>query len=94
LAKFSNGLYPNLPSGSTNKYHFMRKSSILKIPAYFALLFLGLTFTAYAQKATPVFENGEAQVVEAFKDQKNWVRHDLWVETEFDACGCNPSDAN
>jgi X-Pro dipeptidyl-peptidase len=70
----------------------MRKSSILKIPVYFAWLFLGITFTAYGQKATPVFENGEAQVVEAFKDQKNWVRHDLWVETEFDTDGDGKPD--
>lgn len=40
-----------------------------------------------AEKATPVFENGEAQVVEAFADPKNWIRHDLWVETEFDSDG-------
>jgi X-Pro dipeptidyl-peptidase len=70
----------------------MRKSSILKIPTYFALLFLGLTFTTYAQQAKPVFENGEAQVVEAFKDPKNWVRHDLWVETEFDTDGDGKPD--
>lgn len=30
-----------------------------------------------------VFENGEAQIVEAFKE--NWIQHDLWVETEFDS---------
>jgi X-Pro dipeptidyl-peptidase len=31
----------------------------------------------------PVFKNGEAQVVEAFKE--NWIQHDLFVETEFDS---------
>jgi X-Pro dipeptidyl-peptidase len=92
LPKFSYALYLFLPSGSITKYHFMRKSFILKIPAYFALLFLGLTFTTYAQKAKPVFENGEAQVVEAFKDPKNWVRHDLWVETAFDTDGDGKPD--
>ena len=70
----------------------MKKSSPLKIPAYFALLFLGLTFATYAQKAAPVFENGEAQVVEAFKDPKNWVRHDLWVATAFDTDGDGKPD--
>ena len=39
------------------------------------------------QKAVPVFKNGEAQIVEAFKDAKQWVRHDLWVETTFDTDG-------
>ena len=35
--------------------------------------------------AKPVFKDGEAQVVEAFN--KGWIRHDLWVETEFDSDG-------
>ncbi|MCO6512116.1 MAG: Xaa-Pro dipeptidyl-peptidase [Aridibacter famidurans] len=40
-----------------------------------------------APKAGPVFANGEAQVVEAFKDPESWIRQDLWVETEFDSDG-------
>ena len=36
-------------------------------------------------KATPIFENGEAQIVEAFSNPANWIREDLWVETEFDS---------
>lgn len=40
--------------------------------------------------AKPVFENGEAQVVEAFKD--NWVQHDLFVETTFDTDGDGKMD--
>ncbi len=39
------------------------------------------------EKAVPVFEDGEAQIVEAFKDADSWIRHDLWVETEFDTDG-------
>ncbi len=37
------------------------------------------------EKAVPVFADGEAQIVEGFKDSKDWIRHDLWVETEFDS---------
>ncbi len=33
----------------------------------------------------PVFKDGEAQVVPAFEDPDYWIRHDLWVETEFDS---------
>lgn len=33
----------------------------------------------------PVFANGEAQIVAGFEDSKQWLRHDLWVETEFDS---------
>ncbi len=38
-------------------------------------------------KATPTFKDGEAQIVEAFKDASKWIRHDLWVETTFDTDG-------
>jgi X-Pro dipeptidyl-peptidase len=37
--------------------------------------------------SVPIFQDGEAQEVPGFKDQKNWIRHDLWVETEFDSDG-------
>ena len=40
-----------------------------------------------AGKAIPIFKDGEAQIVPAFKDEKKWVKHDLWVETEFDTDG-------
>jgi len=37
--------------------------------------------------AGPVFEDGQAQVVEAFNDSEKWIRQELWVETEFDSDG-------
>lgn len=47
-----------------------------------------ITFSISAQeKAKPVFKDGEAQIVEAFSDESKWLRHDLWVETEFDTDG-------
>ncbi len=39
------------------------------------------------EKAVPIFKDGQAQVVEAFKDEATWIQHDLWVETEFDSDG-------
>lgn len=42
--------------------------------------------------AVPVFLNGEAQVVEAFSDPDKWIRHDLWVETDFDTDGDGKPD--
>jgi X-Pro dipeptidyl-peptidase len=52
---------------------------------------LAVSLFSYAQdtaeKAAPVFENGEAQIVEAFNNPEDWVHHDLWVETEFDSDG-------
>ena len=38
-----------------------------------------------ATKAAPVFLNGMAQVVPAFQDTTTWIRHNLWVETDFDS---------
>ena len=35
----------------------------------------------------PVFRDGQAQVVPGFNDATRWIRHDLWVETEFDSDG-------
>ncbi len=40
----------------------------------------------------PVFEDGAAQVVPEFADSATWVRHHLWVETEFDSDGDGAPD--
>jgi X-Pro dipeptidyl-peptidase len=64
----------------------MRRFNLLFVPCGVALI---CTCTASlradqpASTAQPVFENGEAQIVDAFKE--NWIQHDLWVETEFDS---------
>ncbi len=39
------------------------------------------------EPAKPVFENGQAQEVEAFSNPDEWIREQLWVETEFDSDG-------
>jgi len=44
------------------------------------------------ETAMPVFVDGEAQIVDAFKDPKRWIRHDLWVETSFDSDGDGSPD--
>jgi X-Pro dipeptidyl-peptidase len=38
-------------------------------------------------RAAPIIVDGQAQVVPEFNDPKEWIRHDLWVETEFDSDG-------
>ena len=40
---------------------------------------------ALAQRALPTFVDGQAQVVEAFSNQQQWIRERLWVETSFDS---------
>ena len=49
----------------------------------FSLLFSVLFLNAQ-EKAVPVFKNGEAQIVDAFNTPNKWIRHDLWVATNFD----------
>jgi X-Pro dipeptidyl-peptidase len=63
---------------------------------------VGVGFVSYAgakapalqasQAARPVFVDGQAQIVPAFEDQAQWVRHRLWVETEFDSDGDKKRD--
>ncbi len=50
------------------------------------LLFCALANPIAAQSG-PVVEDGQAQIVPAFADSATWIRHDLWVETEFDTDG-------
>ena len=53
-----------------------------------------LSSLAWAQEETqaesptvPVFDDGQAQVVDGFSNPDEWIREDLWVETEFDTDG-------
>ncbi|WP_225036200.1 Xaa-Pro dipeptidyl-peptidase [Winogradskyella sp. SM1960] len=60
------------------------------------LIALSISIVSCAQntteKATPIFKDGEAQIVDAFVDTNKWIRHDLWVETEFDTDGDGQPD--
>ncbi len=65
------------------------------------LVISALPFIVWAQENTdslvknatkPVFVDGEAQVIPAFNDPDSWIRHDLWVETEFDTDGDGKPD--
>jgi len=58
-------------------------------------IFLTSAISVHAQssgKVVPVFENGEAQIVPEFAEADKWIRHDLWVETEFDTDGDDKLD--
>jgi X-Pro dipeptidyl-peptidase len=48
--------------------------------------------TPQAAQARPVFVNGMAQVVPAFADSAQWIRQNLWVETDFDSDGDGRND--
>jgi X-Pro dipeptidyl-peptidase len=45
-----------------------------------------------ASTVVPVIVNGEAQKIPAFDNPDEWIKHDLWVETEFDTDGDGKKD--
>ncbi|HEX6812001.1 MAG TPA: Xaa-Pro dipeptidyl-peptidase [Planctomycetota bacterium] len=55
----------------------------------------GVLFAQEAKQETkvvPVFADGEAQVVDAWKKQADWIQQFLWVETTFDSDGDGKMD--
>ena len=67
---------------STFRFHDIRYSLVA------ALVIAGTAPPAPAMaQAVPVFVDGQAQVVPAFSEPSQWIRHDLWVETSFDSDG-------
>lgn len=73
----------------------MKRITIIQ---FFVLAFI---ITSFAQSDVdslvknaqqPVFVDGEAQIIPAFSDPETWIRHDLWVETEFDTDGDGRND--
>lgn len=58
-------------------------------PAAIAALLVSLfpSLASAADPAKPVFKDGEAQIVKEFADPDYWIRHDLWVEAEFNTDG-------
>ena len=54
----------------------------------FLILGVILLPTFYAQQVKPIFKNGEAQIVPEFSNPAEWIKEELWVQTNFD------SDAN
>jgi len=65
----------------------LRTAAVVLVPA----ALLGAPAAAQ-QRAAPVIENGQTQIVPAFEDSTQWIRHDLWVETEFDSDGDGKRD--
>ncbi|MDH3732778.1 MAG: Xaa-Pro dipeptidyl-peptidase [Gemmatimonadota bacterium] len=65
----------------------------LAAPVAAVIVMAGLPYATIAQQpAGPAFVDGQAQVVEAFADSSAWIRHELWVETEFDTDGDGQQD--
>jgi X-Pro dipeptidyl-peptidase len=69
--------------------HLRRSARAFTAVAAIAFCGLGpgpaLAQATQGAKAAPVFVNGMAQVVPAFQDSSQWIRQELWVETNFDS---------
>ena len=61
-------------------------------PAFALALLTTPALCQDAKPAVPVFTDGQAQIVDAFKDPKQWIQHDLWVEADFDSDGNGEPD--
>jgi len=70
----------------------MKLHRCIPIVLLLSFVFLLPSVAQSSNKAVPIFENGEAQIVPAFEDKDEWIRHDLWVETEFDSDGDQKPD--
>jgi X-Pro dipeptidyl-peptidase len=74
------------------------KKSLLTALLYTIITFsfLYLPHSGWAQESVtitaPVIEDGMTQVIEEFSNPETWIRHDLWVETEFDSDGDGDPD--
>ncbi len=66
--------------------------TVCSVACFATLLSMPLGAVNADEKSVPVFADGQAQIVPGFKDSKEWVRHDLWVETEFDSDGDGKKD--
>jgi len=63
---------------------------IVRLDVFVIVFFLSISFCNAqdsTEKAAPIFKDGQAQIVNGFSDSEQWIRHDLWVETEFDTDG-------
>lgn len=67
----------------------MKKLLCRFVPVLTITLFIAASFNLKAQEIpdVPVIEDGQAQIIPAFEDPESWIRHDLWVETDFDTDG-------
>lgn len=66
---------------------FMKRNIFLIFVLASAQLFNHVDVIGQAKTIVPVITNGEAQKIPKFENASDWIKHDLWVETEFDSDG-------
>lgn len=88
--------YHWVAAGGPRWFYFrMRRSHEARVATALGMLVVAVSVAAArpaAAQAKPVFVNGQAQIVPAFQDSTQWIRQELWVETEFDSDGDGKKD--
>ncbi len=64
----------------------------LLVPPLLAFVAAAALHAQSAPKTLPVFADGEAQIVDGFRDPQSWIRQRLWVEASFDSDGDGKKD--
>ena len=72
--------------------HRLTALGVLVCIAFAGTVVPGQATPAIASKTLPVFENGQAQIVDGFREASAWIHQELWVETEFDSDGDGKKD--
>jgi len=79
-----------MPSHTINRLRLLQP---LLLAAALALLVAGgQTVAADEALTVPIVKDGKTQIIPEFKDPDLWIRHDLWVESEFDTDGDGKPD--
>ena len=71
------------------------RTSLPLVAAVWVMLFVATDARSQdidVQSSVHVIEDGQAQVIPEFNNPDEWIRHDLWVETEFDTDGDGKPD--
>ena len=62
------------------------------LSAFLMVLIVAAGGWAAEELEVPKVKDGQTQVISEFKDPDLWIRHDLWVETDFDTDGDGKPD--
>ncbi len=92
--QFSCGIFYGIQSKKNLMIKKLR-SSLPLIAAVWLMLFVVTDARSQenqVQSSVHVIEDGQAQIIPEFNNPDEWIRHDLWVETEFDTDGDGKPD--
>lgn len=63
----------------------MRSRKVFQFSFALHLIFATAICAQDAPTDKPFFKDGQAQIVDGFENESDWIKHDVWVATEFDS---------